>query len=145
MEGTTNCPNGSIDYGCMMQSACSGLVGRVLEDVAKMGLPGEHYFFIRFDTKHPGVVVPPSLMLFYPIQMTIVLQHYFKTLYVDEDGFTLTLNFDDRDEAIHIPFRAIKYFDDPSVDLTRIMLKFEVKRDLLHKYLEGIHVANLLD
>ena len=39
-----------IDYGNLMHRAMRGLIQEVLEDVARDGLPGQHHFFITFDT-----------------------------------------------------------------------------------------------
>src|SRR5258707_7639746 len=38
-----------------------GVVRRVLVDAAKKGLPGEHHFFISFDTRAPGVRISERL------------------------------------------------------------------------------------
>ena len=45
----------TIDYGNLMHQAMRGLIRKVLEDVARDGLPGAHHFFITFDTTHEGV------------------------------------------------------------------------------------------
>ena len=39
-----------IDYGTLMHKAMRTLIFDVLKDVEKNGLPGEHHFFITFDT-----------------------------------------------------------------------------------------------
>ena len=44
-----------IRYDVLIQDAMRGLVRTVLKDAAVRGLPGEHHFFISFDTRHPGV------------------------------------------------------------------------------------------
>ena len=46
---------GGIDYGGMMHRAMQGLIADVLREVARDGLPGEHHFFITFDTRDSGV------------------------------------------------------------------------------------------
>ena len=50
------------------------------------GLPGEHHFYLTFRTDHPGVVIPPRLRAQYPQEMTIVLQHQFWDLKMDEEA-----------------------------------------------------------
>ena len=42
--------NKTIDYGTLMHKAMRTLIFDVLKDVEKSGLPGEHHFFITFDT-----------------------------------------------------------------------------------------------
>ena len=44
-----------LDYGGMMHRAMQGLIAEVLRQVARDGLPGEHHFFITFDTRDDGV------------------------------------------------------------------------------------------
>ena len=50
------------------------------------GLPGEHHFYVSFRTDARGVSIPPRLLAQYPQEMTIVLQHQFWDLQVDEAG-----------------------------------------------------------
>ena len=112
-----------IDYGSMMNDAMRGLIKRLLQDIADAGeLPGDHHFFITFDTMYPGVQVPDWLVDRYPDEMTIVVQHWFEKLNVTAEGFTITLNFGDSPEPLHIPFLALRTFVDPSVEFG---LRFE--------------------
>lgn len=116
----------SIDYGKLMHRAMRTLIEQVLSDVAENGLPGEHHFFITFDTNHPGVALAPWLHDRYPGEMTIVIQHWFDNLDVSSDGFGITLNFGDNPEPLYIPFDAIRTFVDPSVEFG---LRFETQDD----------------
>ena len=112
-----------IDYGSMMHDAMRGLIKRLLQDIAEAGeLPGDHHFFITFDTMYPGVQVPDWLVDRYPDEMTIVVQHWFEKLNVTAEGFTITLNFGDSPEPLYIPFLAMRTFVDPSVEFG---LRFE--------------------
>lgn len=104
-----------IRYDILTQEALRGVVRKVLTEVAKTGLPGEHHFFISFITKAPGVRVSQRLLDQYPSDMTIVLQNQFWDLKVGESGFEVGLSFDDKPETLIIPFTAIKGFFDPSV------------------------------
>lgn len=115
-----------IDYGNLMHDAMRGLIRKVLDDVAENGLPGAHHFFITFDTRHPDVKIADWLAERYPGDMTIVLQHWFEDLEVDDDGFSVTLNFGDSPERLHVPFDAIRTFVDPSVEFG---LRFEATED----------------
>ncbi len=105
-----------INYGQMMQKAMQGLLKSILERVAKEGLPGDHHFFITFDTRHPGVDMADWLKKEYPEEITIVMQEWFDGLAVMADRFTVTLNFNDTPEPMVIPFDAIRTFVDPSVE-----------------------------
>jgi uncharacterized protein len=113
---------GTIDYEALAQDAMRGVVRSVLENTAKSGLPGEHHFYISFDTLANGVVLSKRLREKYPGEMTIVLQHRFWDLLVNDDRFEVKLTFDGIPERLVIPFRAIRVFFDPSV---RYGLQFE--------------------
>lgn len=105
-----------INYGHRMHKAMQFLLRQLLEDVAEEGLPGEHHFYITFDTKHPGTDVPGWLKDRYPEEMTIVMQEWFEDLAVMPDRFSVTLNFGNAPETLVIPFDSIKTFVDPSVE-----------------------------
>jgi uncharacterized protein len=114
----------SIDYGNLMHNAMRGLIRQVLLDVRKDGLPGDHHFFITFDTMHPDVELADWLSDRYPEEMTVVIQHWFDNLEVNEDSFSITLNFGDSPEPLFIPYDAIRTFVDPSVEFG---LRFETQ------------------
>jgi hypothetical protein len=104
-----------IDYEALAQSAMRGIVRTVLARVAKSGLPGEHHFYIAFKTGAPGVVLSKRLKERYPEEMTVVLQHRFWDLLVNDVRFEVKLTFDSIPERLVVPFAAIKVFFDPSV------------------------------
>ncbi|MEQ1771479.1 MAG: SspB family protein [Devosia sp.] len=104
-----------IRYDILTQEALRGVVRKVLTEVSKTGLPGEHHFFISFLTRAPGVRLSQRLLEQYPEEMTIVLQNQFWDLKVTEAGFEVGLSFDDKPETLVIPLAAIKGFFDPSV------------------------------
>ncbi|HHI71286.1 MAG TPA: hypothetical protein ENJ91_09810 [Rhodobacteraceae bacterium] len=106
----------SIDYGNLMHRAMRSLIREVLEQVAQHGLPGQHHFFITFNTMHPDVEIADWLSDRYPGDMTIVMQHWYDNLVVGDDGFSVTLNFGDNPEPLYIPYDAIVTFVDPSVE-----------------------------
>jgi len=100
----------------------------VLSDAAKKGLPGDHHFFISFDTHADGVRISDRLRAQYPEEMTIILQHQFWDLVVEDDRFAITLSFGGRHERLTIPFSALTAFADPSV---KFGLQFEANEDEL--------------
>ncbi|QEU09916.1 SspB family protein [Paracoccus yeei] len=113
-----------IDYGGMMHRAMQRLIADVLDAVAREGLPGDHHFFITFDTRDPDVEMADWLRERYPEEMTIVIQHWFDSLEVRPEGFAITLNFGDSPEPLYIPFDALRTFVDPSVEFG---LRFETQ------------------
>ncbi len=104
-----------MGYEQMAQAALRGVVRMVLERAAAQGLPGDHHFYITFDTRHPGVKLADYLRARYPEDMTIVLQHQFWGLKIQGDSFEVTLSFNKVGEHIVVPFSAVKAFFDPSV------------------------------
>ncbi|WP_334184381.1 SspB family protein [Novosphingobium sp.] len=116
MNDTT--PDSLIPYDEIVQEALRAVVGRVLGQVEDAGgvLPGAHHFYITFKTGAPGVTVPPELRARFPDEMTIVLQNKFWDLAVREDGFTVSLSFNQMPSKLVIPFSAITAFVDPAVD-----------------------------
>lgn len=112
----------TIDYEALARSAMRGVVRSVLEQTSRTGLPGDHHFYISFDTGADGVTLSSRLKEKYPSEMTIVLQHRFRDLVVTKDQFEVKLTFDGIPERLVIPFDAIKVFFDPSV---RYGLQFE--------------------
>ena len=116
----------TIDYGNLMHRAMRGLIQEVLTDIAENGLPGEHHFFITFDTMHPDVEIADWLSDRYPGDMTVVIQHWFDNLVVTDEGFSITLNFGENPEPLYIPYDSIQTFVDPSVEFG---LRFETQSD----------------
>jgi hypothetical protein len=108
-------PVDHLRYDLLTQDALRGLIRTVLTDAATKGLPGEHHFFITFDTRADGVQISPRLKASYPQEMTIVLQHQFWDLKVTEDDFEVGLAFNGIPERLHIPLKAVKAFHDPAV------------------------------
>src|SRR5262245_55255944 len=104
-----------IRYDILAQDALRGVVRRVLMDAAKNGLPGDHHFYISFDTRAEGVRLSPRMRAQYPEEMTVVLQHQFWDLEVTETGFEVGVSFGGVPERVAVPFAAIKGFFDPSV------------------------------
>jgi hypothetical protein len=104
-----------MNYHAMMEQALRGVIREALGRVATDGLPGDHHFYITFDTAHPGVQISPQLAARFPQEMTIVLQHQYWGLEVRDDLFAVTLSFSDVQERLVVPFDAVSAFADPSV------------------------------
>jgi len=119
---TDETPESLIPYDEIVQEALRDVVGRVLREVERSGgLPGEHHFYITFKTKLPGVSIPKHLVERFPEDMTIVIQHRFWDLKVEDDVFSVGLSFGGIPSTLRVPFAAITDFVDPAVDFS---LKF---------------------
>ncbi|HEX3495372.1 MAG TPA: ClpXP protease specificity-enhancing factor SspB [Methylocella sp.] len=104
-----------IRYDLLVQDAVRGVVRKVLSDVARDGIPGEHHFYIGFRTHARGVRLSARMRELYPDEMTIVLQHQFWDLSVTGEAFEVGLSFQNIPEMLVIPFDAVTRFADPSV------------------------------
>ena len=114
---TDETPESLIPYDEIVQDALRAVVGRVLGEIeASGGLPGEHHFYITFKTRMPGVSIPKHLMERFPDEMTIVIQHRFWDLKVEEDAFSVGLSFGGVPATLYVPFAAVTQFHDPAVE-----------------------------
>lgn len=108
-------PEDLMRYDVLAQHALRSVVKLALQRVVRDGLPGEHHFFISFDTNFPGASISNRLKAKYPDDMTIVLQHQFSDLTVFDKHFEVQLSFDNVSERLVVPFASIKGFFDPTV------------------------------
>ncbi|MBO21766.1 MAG: hypothetical protein CMM26_05230 [Rhodospirillaceae bacterium] len=111
-------------YDQMVETALRGVVREALTRTLNEGLPGEHHFYLTFRTQAPGVSIPDYLQDEYPEEMTIVMQHQFWDLVVEETYFSVTLSFKNRPAELRVPYGALSAFVDPSV---KFGLQFNVE------------------
>jgi hypothetical protein len=104
-----------LNYKAMVERALRSVLTDTLKQVSENGLRGNHSLYISFLTTHPGVTIADYLRSKYPREMTIILQHQFWDLDISEDGFDVTLSFNNVPERLSIPFEALTGFADPSV------------------------------
>ncbi|TRW17407.1 SspB family protein [Glacieibacterium frigidum] len=114
-----------IPYDEIVQDALRSVVRRVLDRIdAEGGLPGGHHFYIAFRTRFPGVEMPRHLLERYPDEMTIVIQHRYWDLLIDDVHFEIGLSFNQVPAKLSIPFDAVIGFVDPAVNFA---LQFQPK------------------
>ncbi len=113
----------SLHYDKMVENALRGVVRQALASVIEQGLPGSHHFYLTFRTTHPGVEIAERLHAQYPQDMTIVLQHQFWGLEVNDEYFVVNLSFSNIPERLKVPYAALVSFVDPSV---KFGLQFQV-------------------
>ena len=102
-----------INYMELLNRAMQHLIANALKHVSERGLPGESYFVINFSTAHPDAELSEHLRRQHPDNMTIILQYWFKDLEVGDDGFRVTLNFQDVPHSLYVPYQSIISFVDP--------------------------------
>jgi len=106
----------SLPYDQWIEDALRGVVHQALLHTSRYGLPGNHHFYVTFRTSAEGVQLAPELRAEYPDEMTIVLQHQFENLEVDDEAFGVSLNFRGKPQRLHVPLAALTAFGDPSVN-----------------------------
>jgi uncharacterized protein len=115
-----------LRYDRMVEHALRTVVRKALDEAAQRGLPGEHHFYITFHTDRAGVGIADWLRQQYPQEMTIILQHQFWDLTVEEERFAVTLSFGGRHERLTVPLDSVTRFADPSV---KFGLQFEAAEE----------------
>ena len=105
----------SIDYDSIVEDTLRLVVKKSLELVNEKGLPGEHHFYISFDSTQKGVKVPSELKSSEDNEIKIILQHQFWDLTIDDHKFSVVLSFNGKKKSISVPFNSIISFSDPSV------------------------------
>lgn len=116
-------PVDDMHYELLMQDALRGVIRLALERAAGPdGIPGAHHFYVTFKTRAPGVSVPPDILAKYPDEMTVVLQHQYWDLKVEQTRFSVMLKFGGMPKVLAMPYTAVTRFYDPSV---QFLLQFE--------------------
>ena len=105
----------SINYELLVEDSLRTVVRGALAIVQEYGLLGESHFYITFRTQADGVQLDDTVKEGNPQEMTIVLQHQFWDLTVEEQQFSVGLSFSGVQHQLVIPFSAVTHFTDPSV------------------------------
>ena len=116
----------SIDYDSIVEDTLKLVVKKSLEFVREKGLPGDHHFYISFDSTYEGVNVPSELKASEDNEIKIILQHQFWDLTINDHKFSVILSFNGKKKNISVPFNSITSFSDPSVGFS-----LQFKKDLL--------------
>jgi len=112
-----------LNYPALIDTAMRSMVRDLMRRVQVEGLPGEHHFYISYDTQHPGVRMSDQLRGKYPKDITIVMQHQFWDFKVEDAQFHVTLSFGGAPEKLTVPYAALTAFADPSI---KFGLQFQV-------------------
>ena len=117
IDGPPQTPESLLPYDLWTEEALRQVVVMAIAYAAEHGLPGEHHFYVSFRTDARGVAIPQRLTAQYPTEMTIVLQHQYWDLKLDEAGqtFSVGLSFGGIPSILTIPLAAITGFADPHV------------------------------
>ena len=124
-----------LDYKKLIEISMLDMIKGILKGIAKDGLPGNHHFYITFDTNNSNVKIPQWMLEKYPEKMTIIIRNWFDNLKVSSNYFEITLNFSNQPERLTVPFDSIELFADPSVDFA---LSFNPKPNEISKQEKNI-------
>ncbi len=119
-------PDTPLDYQAMVQRALRGVLREALSEVAEVGLPEDHHFYVGFRTSDPGVTLPGFVRERHPEEMTVVLQNQFWGLEIDDEGFSVTLAFGGSRHPIFVPWEAVTTFVDPPAEFA---LRFDLAEE----------------
>ena len=107
-----------VDYDFLVDQALRNVVHKVLKNLSETTTTETYQYYITFETKHPSVKIPIKLFHQYPESLTIVLEHQFWDLKVQNNKFNVTLAFKGNKLNLEIGFDAIIQFNDPSSDFS---------------------------
>jgi hypothetical protein len=102
-----------IGYHALTQAALRGVVRAAMDKASRIGLQGEHHFYVTFRTHQQGVQMEDWLKDKFPEQMTIVIQHQYSGFVVHDDHFEIVLSFGGKPQHLRVPFGALTQFSDP--------------------------------
>ena len=122
-------------YDAWIEEALRNVIRRSLAYASENGLPGDHHFYLTFrtDDEAKGIEISSSLRAEHPKEMTIVLQHEFDEMIVNEDAVWVTLLFKGKPERLRIPFDTMISFADPSVNFgLQLKMTNEREKNIIH-------------
>ena len=102
-----------IDYQNILKKNMINVLKDVLKNIEENGLKGGHLLYITFLTNHPKTLLPRWLKKKYPDEMTVVIQHEYYHLTVNENNFSIGLSFKDIKADLFISYESIISFADP--------------------------------
>ncbi|MAV87422.1 MAG: hypothetical protein CMM67_04175 [Rhodospirillaceae bacterium] len=103
-------------YHQWVNQALINVLKNALKQMLKIGPVDNHHLYITIDTTDEEVKIPGFLRLRYPEEITLVLQHQFENLVIEETEFQVSLSFEGKRSNLIIPFRAVLSFADPSIN-----------------------------
>ncbi|MBL4748488.1 MAG: hypothetical protein JKY17_06920 [Magnetovibrio sp.] len=124
----------TIRYDIWVEEALRSVIHKTLSHVDQHGLSGDHHFYVSFRTQAEGVNIPGHIRAQHPTEMTIVLQHQFDNLTVEDHHFSVSLSFGGKKELLVIPYTSIISFADPSVNFALQLKMMSVGEEDEHEF-----------
>ena len=120
-----------IDYNAHTINAMRNVVKEVLKNITNNTLPGNHHFYITFDTNFKSVEIPNSLKKKHPEEMTIVIENSFWDLIIKDSFFSITLSFNNIKSKLIIPYNSLLVFSDPYANFHLKFPKLEYNKEII--------------
>ena len=103
-----------INYQKILNKNLLNVFIDVLKKIEINGLDGKNHLYITFQTSNSKNKVPNWLLLKYPNEMTIVIQHEYYHLSLNKSFFNIGLSFNNKKTDLKISYDSIISFIDPS-------------------------------
>ena len=120
-----------IDYNAHTIDAMRIVVKEVLKNITNNTLPGNHHFYITFDTNFKNVEIPNSLKKKHPEEMTIVIENSFWDFIINDSFFSITLSFNNIKSKLTIPYNSLLVFSDPYANFHLKFPKLEYNKEII--------------
>ena len=134
----------TLDYDIIVEDALRSVVRESLKIVQENGFQNDHHFYISFNPKYPGVIVPSELIDSNDKdEVKIILQHQFWDLKPDKEKFTVILSFNGKKKKIVVPYNSICSFSDPSVGFG-LQFKSDISNQNNNKTIPNNNSKNLI-
>jgi len=134
--------NKNINYDILIENSLKNVVKGALLFAEKNGIT-DNYFYITFKTDAKNVDIPAILKEQYPNTMTIVLQHQFNNLRVEDDFFQVDLSFRAVPYRLKITFDSVTEFADPYANLGLNFTRNETDTDTEQKQKSTAEVVSI--
>ena len=103
-----------INYQKILNKNLLNVFIEVLKNIEKNGLNGSNHLYVTFKTDSFNTIVPDWLLVKYPDEMTIVVQHEYYHLSVHKSFFNIGLSFNNKKADLKVSFNSVISFADPS-------------------------------
>ena len=110
-----------IEYQKILDKNMLNVFKDILNNIKDKGLLNNNHLYVTFFTNHENVKLPNWLKQKYPDEMTIVIQHEYYDLEINENNFSITLSFNNIKTNLKIDYSSIVSFADPSANFGLIL------------------------
>ena len=112
-----------IDYQKILNKNMLNVLKDILQNINQNGLQNNNHLYITFLTNHKSVELPNWIKQKYPNEITIVIQHEYYNLILNDNYFSISLSFNNIKTDIKVGYDSIISFADPSANFGLIIQK----------------------